>query len=128
LPPSPTIERFIATLPPPVPPAPAQAPPVIVPPPPTPPPRGLGPTIRGGHTTAIISTRRAYEQNVAMINNVINLQHPTVSTKQIHPTLTGNKQEHLNLLACPVFDEETGCMFNYRQLLTHPKHKKEVWH
>ena len=42
------------------------------------------------------------------------------------PTLTGNKQEHLNLLACAVFDEETGRMLNYRQLLTHPKYK-EVW-
>ena len=107
---------------------PPPAAPVIAPPPPPPQPRalrGLGPTIQGGHPDRI-SMRRSIAQNSATLNNVINLQPPTISTTRILPTLTGNKQEHLNLLACAVFDEETGRMLNYRQLFTHPKHK-EVW-
>ncbi len=120
-PPSP-MERFIATLPSapsqaPVPPAPATMPRAL---------RGLGPVIQGGNNTGISTRRTVAQATGGTANNVINLQTPHISTRTTRPTLKGNKQEHLNLLACAIFDEETGRMLNYRQLLTHPKHK-EVW-
>jgi hypothetical protein len=48
------------------------------------------------------------------------------STRTIRPTLSGATNDVLNLLACAVFDEASGKMLNYRQLLTHPDYK-EVW-
>ena len=117
---------------PPPPPVAAIPPPPIVPPEmqhaPNPQPqlpnavRGLGPVLEGGSNTRV-ATRATFTQH---LNSVINIQQPTIATRTLLPTLRGNKQEHLNLLACAVFDEESGRMLNYRQLLTHPAHK-EIW-
>ena len=80
--------------------------PAPAPPAPAPPTtRELGPIIPGGNTGRV-STRSAHVNTIT--------------------TWPSTQHEYLNGLANAIFDEQSGKMLNYRQLLTHPNHK-DIW-